>query len=216
METYSCREDDPQVATNVISRLKAAIDKLPTEKCCDALEELREIIMESDISPFEVNYSGLIKALLSFLADHHINYDKEQTCVLLNINVKCAIEIYYFFRLRIFLNVFANCPLEKNTTEFLERIPEYMSALVAKLNGCLSQLEQFPVKVHDFPASSGGSRGGTSALKFFNTHQLKVNLTFTLIGFGSLITLRNEINGHFYVRFILKRCLKWMGLSDWS
>lgn len=54
-------------------------------------------------------------------------------------------------------------------------MPEYMSALVAKLNGCLSQLEQFPVKVHDFPASSGGGRGGTSALKFFNTHQLKVN-----------------------------------------
>lgn len=82
METYSCREDDPQVATNVISRLKTAIEKLPTEKCCDALVELREIVMESDISPFEVNYSGLIKALLSFLADQHVHYDREQTYVL--------------------------------------------------------------------------------------------------------------------------------------
>jgi len=49
------------------------------------------------------------------------------------------------------------------------------SALVAKLGGCIAQLEQFPVKVHDLPTgTSGGRTGGTSALKFFNTHQLKV------------------------------------------
>lgn len=46
---------------------------------------------------------------------------------------------------------------------------------MAKLNGCVTQLEQFPVKVHDFPTGSGGSRSNTSALKFFNTHQLKVS-----------------------------------------
>lgn len=55
--------------------------------------------------------------------------------------------------------------------------PASMSALVAKLSGCISQLEQFPVKVHDLPAGTGTGRGGgTSALKFFNTHQLKVCL----------------------------------------
>lgn len=48
--------------------------------------------------------------------------------------------------------------------------------LVSKLSSCVSQLEQFPVKVHDLPAGSGAGRGGTSALKFFNTHQLKCNL----------------------------------------
>lgn len=48
-------------------------------------------------------------------------------------------------------------------------------AFVAKLNGCVTQLEQFPVKVHDFPAGPGG-RSNQSALKFFNTHQLKCNL----------------------------------------
>jgi E3 ubiquitin-protein ligase TRIP12 len=57
-----------------------------------------------------------------------------------------------------------------------------MSALVAKLSGCVSQLEQFPVKVHDLPAGTGTGRGtGTSALKFFNTHQLKVHLIFSVI-----------------------------------
>lgn len=52
--------------------------------------------------------------------------------------------------------------------------PGAFGALVTKLNSCVAQLEQFPVKVHDLPAGSGASRGGTSALKFFNTHQLKV------------------------------------------
>jgi E3 ubiquitin-protein ligase TRIP12 len=46
-----------------------------------------------------------------------------------------------------------------------------LTALVAKLNSCVSQLEQFPVKVHDLPAPAGS----TTALKFFNTHQLKVS-----------------------------------------
>lgn len=47
--------------------------------------------------------------------------------------------------------------------------PSSLSALVNKINACISQLEQFPVRVHDLPA-----RPSTSALKFFNTHQLKV------------------------------------------
>jgi hypothetical protein len=55
--------------------------------------------------------------------------------------------------------------------------PAAFSAFVAKLNGCVTQLEQFPVKVHDFPSGTGG-RSNTSALKFFNTHQLKVSSKF--------------------------------------
>lgn len=58
---------------------------------------------------------------------------------------------------------------------FIENINSTcLSLLVNKLNSCVSQLEQFPVKVHDLPVGAGGARGGTSALKFFNTHQLKV------------------------------------------
>lgn len=115
--------------------------------------------MESDISPFEVNYSGLIKALLSYLADINGPFDREQ-------------------RLRILLNVFAGCPIDSNVKDIAVLNSTWMGALVAKLNGCVSQLEQFPVKVHDLPASSGAGRGGTSALKFFNTHQLKVSLCY--------------------------------------
>lgn len=52
-----------------------------------------------------------------------------------------------------------------------------MVALVTKLNACVSQLEQFAVKVHDFPGAGNTGGRGTSALKFFNTHQLKVSTT---------------------------------------
>lgn len=41
--------------------------------------------------------------------------------------------------------------------EPLENAP--LLALVHKMNNCLSQMEQFPVKVHDFPSGNGtGSR----------------------------------------------------------
>lgn len=37
------------------------------DEMLSALTELRDIVLESDISPFEMNYSGLIKALLNYL-----------------------------------------------------------------------------------------------------------------------------------------------------
>lgn len=37
-------------------------------------------------------------------------------------------------------------------------------------------MEQFPVRVHDFPRGNGAGGGGSQALKFFNTHQLKCQL----------------------------------------
>ncbi|XP_057663764.1 E3 ubiquitin-protein ligase TRIP12 isoform X1 [Diorhabda carinulata] len=154
IETYTGHEDDPHPATTVINRLKTAIEKLPTINSRDALVDLRDILMDSDISPFEVNHSGLITALIRYLVDVDGELDRNQ-------------------RLRVFLNVFAGCPIDGNAVDVPELNPVWLSALVSKLNGCVSQLEQFPVKVHDLPA---GSRGGTSALKFFNTHQLKCNL----------------------------------------
>lgn len=56
-----------------------------------ALTQLREIVMASDISPFEVNHSGLIRSLLQFLTRNTDNLRDE--------------------RLRAFLHVFANCPV---------------------------------------------------------------------------------------------------------
>jgi len=64
----------------------------------------------------------------------------------------------------------------QQNNDIMDLNPGAFGALVTKLNSCVAQLEQFPVKVHDLPAGSGAGRGGTSALKFFNTHQLKVTI----------------------------------------
>ncbi|XP_055645246.1 E3 ubiquitin-protein ligase TRIP12 [Toxorhynchites rutilus septentrionalis] len=148
-------------ACSILSRLTGAIQKLEGNHgdCLAALKELRDILIESDISPFEVNHSGLIRTMLTFMAnDSNHLVDRAD-------------------RLRMFLHVFANLPLDGSFSSSvappINSAP--FSAFVAKLNGCVTQLEQFPVKVHDFPAGVGG-RSNTSALKFFNTHQLKCNL----------------------------------------
>uniref|UniRef100_A0A182PRP1 E3 ubiquitin-protein ligase n=1 Tax=Anopheles epiroticus TaxID=199890 RepID=A0A182PRP1_9DIPT len=151
-------------ACTILIRLTDAIRKLEghRDECLNALQELRDILMESDISPFEVNHSGLIRAMLNYMANDENPLVDRAT------------------RLRMFLHVFAGLPLDANYSHVGAGVPADMdgaafSALVAKLNGCVTQLEQFPVKVHDFPAGVGG-RSNTSALKFFNTHQLKCNL----------------------------------------
>ncbi|KAI9579243.1 hypothetical protein GQX74_004715 [Glossina fuscipes] len=148
-------------SANVLQSLTSVIDKLcgsPTN-CLDALIELKTILLESDISPFEVNHSGLIKAMLNYMTAEEGVVERE-------------------VRLRSFMHVFAGLPLEpmSKVSNLPQIDPAAFSAFVSKLNACVTQLEQFPVKVHDFPAGPGGGRSNTSALKFFNTHQLKCNL----------------------------------------
>lgn len=149
--------EEPNSAFSILSRLKNAIQRLDgtLNDSLLALQELRDILIESDISPFEVNHSGLIKAMINFMTAENTIVNRND-------------------RLRAFLHVFSGLPLQENQTGGIHQIePTSFSAFVAKLNSCVTQLEQFPVKVHDFPGGMGG-RSNTSALKFFNTHQLKV------------------------------------------
>ncbi|KAL4705000.1 hypothetical protein ACJJTC_009788 [Scirpophaga incertulas] len=142
-----------------------------------ALEQLRDTLMQHDVSPFEVNHSGVLGALLQFLtggsaeADADADGEGEGRD---NDELVVACED----RLRLFLHVFADMPLvndtewEENEASLLESVnATALAALVAKVNACVSHLEQFPVRVHDLPA-----RPATSALKFFNTHQLMCDL----------------------------------------
>ncbi|CAN7997409.1 unnamed protein product [Ixodes pacificus] len=129
---------------------------LQTDHGLQALQEIRAVLLEGDVSSFEVIHSGLVSRLLSFLTMANCHRDD---------------------RLRTFLQVFLHTPQYNPDVVYDQVIPlpGPLSALVQKLNACVSQLEQFPVKVHDLPGAVGGGRG-TSALKFFNTHQLKCNL----------------------------------------
>ncbi|XP_026293450.2 E3 ubiquitin-protein ligase TRIP12 [Frankliniella occidentalis] len=170
LETHCRMENNGPMhpATDILTRLTQAIHKLnhQRDESLSALSELRGILLESDVSPFEVNHSGLIKALLQYLAD--------ETATTTGATV---LHFDHAQRLRCFLHVFAGCPLDKSWSGYPpDWNPAPFSALVNKLSGCVSQLEQFPVKVHDLPAGTGTGRAGTSALKFFNTHQLKCNL----------------------------------------
>lgn len=82
-------------AADVLYKLTQLISKMHYANLKDeslpALKELCDILKESDISPFEVNHSGLVEALLEFLT-HENDGSRED-------------------RLRTFLHVFADCPV---------------------------------------------------------------------------------------------------------
>lgn len=84
-------------AADVLTRLAEVIRKLSGTggDNLEALLDLKHILMESDISPFEVNHSGLIKALLNFMA-----LDEEGM-------------VPRNDRLRAFLHVFADLPIDE-------------------------------------------------------------------------------------------------------
>ncbi|XP_068628834.1 E3 ubiquitin-protein ligase TRIP12 [Battus philenor] len=144
-----------------------------------ALHQLRDTLLHHDVSPFEVNHSGVLGALLQFLT-----CEPEIECVEVRDAESEARQLAQEIaeceeRLRLFLHVFADMPLVPDDNEWSEKVSTIgvdsgagpLAALVGKVNACVSHLEQFPVRVHDLPA-----RPATSALKFFNTHQLMCDL----------------------------------------
>ncbi|KAK2847070.1 hypothetical protein Q5P01_010069 [Channa striata] len=155
--------DGSNPALNVLQRLCTATEQLnlQVDGGLECLVEISSIVSESDVSSFEIQHSGLVKQLLIYLTS---NTDRD----LLSRDM----------RLKRFLNVFAGCPIPG--MEPLGRLDPAENgpflALVHKMNSCLSQMEQFPVKVHDFPSGNGNGSRGSQALKFFNTHQLKCQL----------------------------------------
>ncbi|KAM8854091.1 E3 ubiquitin-protein ligase TRIP12 isoform 2-T6 [Synchiropus picturatus] len=155
--------DGNNPALNVLQRLCTATEQLnlQVDGGLECLVEISNIVSESDVSSFEIQHSGLVKQLLVYLTS---NNDRDLLC--------------RDMRLRRFLHIFAGCPVPGmeplSCLDPTENGP-YL-ALVHKMNSCLSQMEQFPVKVHDFPSGNGNGSRGSQALKFFNTHQLKCQL----------------------------------------
>jgi E3 ubiquitin-protein ligase TRIP12 len=86
----------PHPAISILARLTGATQKMDgtANECLQALKELRNILIESDISPFEVNHSGLIKSMLNFMSNEHGSIVPRED------------------RLRAFLHVFAGLSLE--------------------------------------------------------------------------------------------------------
>uniref|UniRef100_A0A667Y5V7 E3 ubiquitin-protein ligase n=1 Tax=Myripristis murdjan TaxID=586833 RepID=A0A667Y5V7_9TELE len=155
--------DGSNPALNVLQRLCTATEQLSlqVDGGVECLVEISSIVSESDVSSFEIQHSGLVKQLLLYLTS---NTDRD--------------VVSRDVRLKRFLHVFFGCPVPgtepAGRLEPSENGP--LLALVHKMNNCLSQMEQFPVKVHDFPSGNGNGSRGSQALKFFNTHQLKCQL----------------------------------------
>ncbi|XP_077422788.1 E3 ubiquitin-protein ligase TRIP12 isoform X2 [Vanacampus margaritifer] len=155
--------DGSNPALNVLQRLCTATEQLnlQVDGGLECLSEISGIVSESDVSSFEIQHSGLVKQLLLYLTSHT---DRD----LLSRDL----------RLKRFLHVFIGSPVPGtepvSSLDPTENGP--FLALVHKMNSCLSQMEQFPVKVHDFPSGNGNGSRGSQALKFFNTHQLKCQL----------------------------------------
>ncbi|XP_040204751.1 E3 ubiquitin-protein ligase TRIP12 isoform X3 [Rana temporaria] len=165
VERYFSSEnmDGSNPALNVLQRLCNATEQLnlQVDGGVECLVEIRSIVSESDVSSFEIQHSGFVKQLLLYLTSK-----SEKDIVSRDI------------RLKRFLHVFFGSPLPGE--EPIGRVDPtesgHLLALVHKMNNCLSQMEQFPVKVHDFPSGNGTGSRGSQALKFFNTHQLKCQL----------------------------------------
>ncbi|XP_013193092.2 E3 ubiquitin-protein ligase TRIP12 isoform X1 [Amyelois transitella] len=159
-------------ALEQLAALAAALPHPPHQRA--ALEQLRDTLLQHDVSPFEVNHSGVLGALLQFLTGADPSSEAEPAPEPDTAETVASCEE----RLRLFLHVFADMPVAASSSSWsseTEMVPmgnnAALAALVAKVNACVSHLEQFPVRVHDLPA-----RPATSALKFFNTHQLMCDL----------------------------------------
>lgn len=153
-------------AMNVLNRLTTALGhlELMVDGGLRALADIRSVVIDSDISSFELIHSGLVRKLLQYLTT------PDGGPLPFGSSVRDD-------RLRSFLHIFMGSPIFMMSTfeaDKLDTAP--LSALILKLNACVSQLEQFAVKVHDLPGAGNVGGRGTSALKFFNTHQLKCNL----------------------------------------
>lgn len=141
-------------ALNVLSRLTQAIERLQSQPWQGdvALAELKDIVMTSDISPFEVNHSGLIGALL-----HYLTFDSsaepqqpqlqlqpplqpqvvmQSTSQNNNNNIEVdngddSLERKPHpprdLKLRVFLNVFAGCPVSFFFSKLITKIKTFFT-----------------------------------------------------------------------------------------
>ncbi|CAF2682252.1 unnamed protein product [Rotaria sp. Silwood2] len=176
---FSNNSSTSNIALQIINRLATAVDILHVGKDQQengkALRDIANIIAKGDVSPFEMVHSGLITKLFQYLTDD------------------ITIPNNRSERLKQFLNIFMNIPLE-NEQDYDIILKQYiielyqsqfnhgknhhrkeyniLNHLINKLHGCINQLEQFPIRINDI----AGRPAHSSALRLITTHQLKCNL----------------------------------------
>ena len=140
-----------------LALLESALRQLaaaPDRGLADPLRQLAALLLAADLSPFELLQAGLVPRLTQLLTAGPAAARRR--------------------RLRAFLHAMAGAPATDRSTQ-QQWVPSKETAaplatLVAKLNACVAQQEQLPVKAYD--VADGVS--GHSALRYFTDHQLKV------------------------------------------
>ncbi|CAF3116374.1 unnamed protein product [Rotaria sp. Silwood2] len=153
---FSNNSSTSNIALQIINRLATAVDILHVGKDQQengkALRDIANIIAKGDVSPFEMVHSGLITKLFQYLTDD------------------ITIPNNRSERLKQFLNIFMNIPLE-NEQDYDIILKQYiielyqsqfnhgknhhrkeyniLNHLINKLHGCINQLEQFPIRNKD-------------------------------------------------------------------
>ena len=154
-----------------LSRISKLLNK-PMDIGLKPLEDLAKLIMEKEISAFQLNHSKLTTSLCNYLVD---NSDTK--------------EVPRNTRLKRFAKVFMNFdensrnrPVDINGDIFAP-----FEKLVLKVVHAVGQLEQFQIKVTNVSgvlnnssttnsSTAGTVLRGSHALRFFQTHQIRCNL----------------------------------------
>ncbi|VDN51984.1 unnamed protein product [Dracunculus medinensis] len=126
------------------------------------LVELKEIILENDVSPFELNHSGVLSALSKYL-----------------ISATTDLQPPRKLRLKRFAAVFMSLDPDNLRPAGGSVCWLAFETLLLKLLASIAQLEQFQVKMTDMGSLFGTNSGqlrGAQAMRFFQTHQIRCNL----------------------------------------
>lgn len=150
---------------SAIMRMSAVASALVGDKDVGSapLIELKSVLVENDVSAFELSHSGVLSALTNYLT-----------------SVSPRLQPPRKLRLKRFAAVFMS--LNPDNLRPSDDSDFWLSfeTLINKLLASVAQLEQFQVKVTDMggmlTGSSAGALRGAQALRFFQTHQIRCNL----------------------------------------
>ncbi|KAK6111818.1 HECT-domain (ubiquitin-transferase) family protein [Brugia pahangi] len=152
-------------APSLLSRLTSIAASLISEKDVGstALVGFKAILLENDVSAFELNHSGVLSSLCKYITNSSSSYQPPRK-----------------LRLKRFAAVFMSLTSDNLRPADESDCWAAFEILVSKLLASVAQHEQFQVKVTDMggivTGSSGGALRGSQALRFFQTHQIRCNL----------------------------------------
>ncbi|VDN27179.1 unnamed protein product [Gongylonema pulchrum] len=127
------------------------------------LTEFKTILLENDVSAFEMNHSGVLTSLCTYLTSTSSLHQPPRK-----------------LRLKRFAAVFMSLHPDNLRPADESECWAAFETLVTKLLASVAQHEHFQVKVTDMggilTGSTAGSLRGAQALRFFQTHQIRCNL----------------------------------------